>query len=129
MTHISFISTQSDTYHTKFSYSCAFTGIGEMVEGIVIHLTTQRSPIPSGGLEIKLKLYFRGPKVSLVEQLRSSRSRCDLETEKQPMIDQSMILTMMLKETMKKMSQYQIIKKTMNTEVDKFDCLSNFRYL
>ena len=54
-------------------FSCpirvVFIELGGMVERIVVDLTAQRSPIPSGGLEIKLKLYFRHTEVSLLVQL------------------------------------------------------------
>ena len=73
-----------DTFHEKFPDSCGFPG---MVEGIVIDPTAQRSPIPIGGLEIKLKLYFRDPKVSIVKQLRSFIPCHDWETEKKHDID------------------------------------------
>ena len=43
----------------------------------------RRSPIPIGGLEIKLKHYFRHSTVSLVEQLRGFTSRYEWETDNQ----------------------------------------------
>ena len=36
-----------------------FIEMGGIIEGIVADINYRRSPIPSGGLEIKLKLYFR----------------------------------------------------------------------
>ena len=63
-----------------------FIELGGMVEGVVVDLTARRSPIPSGGLEIKLKLYSRHASVSLVEQLRGFISRYEWETDNQPMI-------------------------------------------
>ena len=35
----------------------------------------RKSPIPSGGLEVKLKLFFRGSSMSLVDQMRQFISR------------------------------------------------------
>ena len=70
-----------DVCHAKFpdSRDWAFTELGKMVQEIVVDLTARRSPIPSGGLEIKLKLYFRHTGVSSVEQLRSFLSRYEWE--------------------------------------------------
>ena len=41
----------------------------------------RKSPIPSGGLEVKLKLFFRGSSMSLVDQMRQFISRYDYEWE------------------------------------------------
>ena len=60
-----------------------FIEMGGMVEGIVADKSHRRSPIPSGGLEIKLKLYFRHSSISLVEQLGSFIARYDYELDRQ----------------------------------------------
>ena len=91
-----------------------FIELGRMVEGIVVDLTARRSPIPSGGLEIKLKLYFRHTGVSSVEQLRSFLSRYEWEKKKQPMIEKhdcyhdtedDNLMTMLQDHIMKKFGQ------------------------
>ena len=41
----------------------------------------RKSPIPSGGLEVKLKLFFRGSSMSLVDQMRQFISRYDYDWE------------------------------------------------
>ena len=61
--------------------------MGGMIEGTVVDLAHRRSPIPSGGLEIKLKVYFRHTQISLVEQLRSFISRYNYEWESQPVVE------------------------------------------
>ena len=63
-----------------------FIEMGGMVEGTVADLTHRRSPIPSGGLEIKLRVYFRHTSVSLVEQLRGFITRYNYDWETQPVI-------------------------------------------
>ena len=55
---------------------------GGMVEGIVVDPTARRSPIPSRGLDINLKLWFRHTEVSLERLLRSFISRNKWESEK-----------------------------------------------
>ena len=55
---------------------------GGSVDGKVIDLNRRRSPIPCGGLEIKLKLYFRhASSMSLVEQMKEFISRYNYEWE------------------------------------------------
>ena len=63
-----------------------FIEMGCIVEGIVADISHRRSPIPSGGLEIKLKLYFRHSSISLVEQLGSFIARYDYELDRQPVV-------------------------------------------
>ena len=46
-----------------------------MVDGVVADLNKRQSPIPSGGTEIKLKLYFRHTSMDLIEKLEGLVSR------------------------------------------------------
>ncbi len=46
-----------------------------MIEGHVADLKKRRSPIPAGGTEIKLKLFFRHKSINKVEKLRGLLSR------------------------------------------------------
>ena len=54
---------------------------GGMIGGYVADLEKRRSPIPAGGTEIKLKLFFRHTSINKVEKLRGllSRYKYDLE--------------------------------------------------
>ena len=54
-----------------------------MIDGHVADLTKRRSPIPAGGTEIKLKLFFKHTAINKVENLRGllSRYKYDLEDE------------------------------------------------
>ena len=54
--------------------------------GALADLTYRRSPIPSGGLEIKLKVYCKHTSVSVVEQLRAFIARYNYDLETQPVI-------------------------------------------
>ena len=51
------------------------------MEGHVVDLNKRQSPIPSGGTEIKLKLYFRHTSINLVEKLKGliKRYQYDLD--------------------------------------------------
>ena len=51
---------------SRFMWSFNRIELGEMVEGIVVDLNARSSPIPSEGLETKLKLYFRHTELILV---------------------------------------------------------------
>ena len=86
------------TYHVRFDtvghvpreisrFFYFFLEMGGMIEGILVDSTRRRSPIPSGGLEVKLKLYFRHTSVSIVEKLKSCISRYNYEWETQPTVD------------------------------------------
>lgn len=48
---------------------------GGMVDGVVVDLNKRRSPIPSGGTEIKLKLYFRHTSMNVIDRLEGLVSR------------------------------------------------------
>ena len=58
-------------------YVYYFLELGGMVDGKVWSMQKRRSPIPSGGLEVCLKLYFRHTSISLVEQLKGFIARYD----------------------------------------------------
>ena len=45
------------------------------MDGVVANLNERQSPIPSGGTEIKLKLYFRHTSMDLIEKLEGLVSR------------------------------------------------------
>ena len=45
------------------------------MDGVVADLNKRQSPIPSGGTEIKLKLYFRHTPMDLIEKLEGLVSR------------------------------------------------------
>ena len=62
---------------------------GGMVDGHVADLNKWQSPIPSGGTEIKLKLYFRHTSISLVEKLRSLIRRYNYDLETTDMIEEA----------------------------------------
>ena len=65
-----------------------FIEIGGMVEGIVTDMNDRKSPRPSGGFEIKLKvhLYFRHSSISLVEQLRSFIAGYNYDLDRHPVV-------------------------------------------
>ena len=52
---------------------------GGMIEGHVASLDKRRSPIAGGGLEIKLKLFFRHTSIAIVAKLRVLISRYEYD--------------------------------------------------
>ena len=60
-----------------------------MVDGHVADLNKWQSPIPSGGTEIKLKLYFRHTSIGLVEKLRSLIRRYNYDLEATDMMEEA----------------------------------------
>ena len=62
---------------------------GGMVDGHVADLNKRQSPIPSGGTEIKLKLYFRHTSIGLVEKLRSLIRRYNYDLEATDMMEEA----------------------------------------
>ena len=64
---------------SRFTYY--FLKHGGKIDGHVSSMLRRKSPIPSGGLEVKLKLFFRGSSMSLVDQMRQFISRYDYEWE------------------------------------------------
>ena len=77
---------------------------GGMIEGHVADLKKRRSPIPAGGTEIKLKLFFRHTSINKVEKLRGllSRYKYDMDDDDMMMnLQAAMMQTKMKKPSLR----------------------------